>query len=117
MLLCAVKPSSSSPKLRNHFVALLEKHPSLATKVRGLSCVARCNFLRQHKLATPLGTRGTPSASNLLGDKKNKGNIHSDKMTTDPNNNSDISPDNIIPATMEDLSEEDQLEIERVLGE
>ena len=58
-----------------------------------------------------------PSISNLLGNKKNKGNIHSDEMTTDPNNNSDISPDNIIPAAMEDLSKEDGFEIERVLGE
>ena len=35
------------------------------------SCVARCKFIRQHKLATPLGTR-TPSAFDLLGGKKNK---------------------------------------------
>ena len=61
--------------------------------------------------------RRTPSTANLLGDKENKDNIHSDEMITDPNNNSDISPDNIIPTAMEDLSEKDRLEIERVLGE
>ena len=78
-----------------------------------LCCVEQ--FLRQHKLATPLGTE----AKLDLTRKKNKDTIiiNSGTMNSNLKNGSDIESDNIIPVELEGLSEELQLEMELALEE
>ena len=89
------------------------KHPFVVTKDSNhLLC---CEL--QFSAPTQIGDSTGDEAELDLTRTKNKNIINSDAMNSDSKNMSDIDPDNIIPAAMEDLSEEDQLEIERLLEE
>ena len=75
LLLCTVKQSFSSPKLRNPFVALLEKHPSLATKVRGLSCVGTVRFSTPTQIGDSAGDEALTGLHPVLATKKSSSRV------------------------------------------
>jgi hypothetical protein len=96
---CPEKRSSLLSEIEDLFVYLLGNHPFVVMKARRLSW-CRAAVLRGNTTGDSVG-------------KKKK--IHS--MTTDQKNASDLDRDNIIPVTLDDLSEEDRREFERGIEE
>ena len=95
---CAEKRPYFLSEIEEFFVALLVKQSfSSSRKYDGYRGVVQ--FCVATQLATPLGTK----------------NIHT--MNTDTKNGSDFDPDNIIAVTLDELSDDDRREVERVLEE